>query len=212
MYSIVLPTFLTLFFYQSSDAKNIIRVSSKRTMPFSYPQSDTDTKWTGYSIEVFEYCINNKMVTDGNIVYDDYEVVTPSGKITGNDAGFAHLNANHSDIYIAAPTMTFAREKVVDFTIPYFFTGLGVMTTESDSSAQTRAVLVTLFSPSTLWILFSAGSALWAVACIVWTLEMVGNQELKLKSKKFFSSHPFWGMTQALSWSFMTLVKPTMYR
>lgn len=190
-----------------------IRVSSKVTPPFTEASGSSDKAWYGFSIDVFKYCIQKQFVTDGSTIYDEYEVVTPPGTITGNNGGFAHLNSNQSDIYIAAPTMTFAREKIVDFTLPFFKTGLGVAVTLDDSQdKKTEAFFATLFDPATREFLFGLISVLWAVSCLVWCLEMVGNEEMRLKSKKFFNSNPLYGMAEALSWSFFTLVTPRSYK
>ena len=92
----------------------------------------------------------------------------------------------NSRIYIAAPTMTYAREQIIDFTLPFFKTGLGVAITVDDSQEKrTEAFINTLFNPETLQFLFGLLSILWACSCLVWSLEMVGNEEVRLKSKKF---------------------------
>ena len=209
---LLLATLLTLQHATfCSSAK--IRVSAKVTPPFAEASGDSDKEWHGFSIDVFKYCIEKKFVTDGNTVYDSYEVVTPPGTITGNGQGFTHLNSDQSDIYIAAPTMTFAREQIVDFTLPFFKTGLGVaVTVDNSQEKRTEAFFATLFDPATREFIFGLLAVLWAVSCLVWCLEMVGNEEMRLKSKKFFSSNPLYGMAEALSWSFFTLVTPRSYK
>ena len=109
--------------------------------------------------------------------------------------------------------MTFAREQIVDFTLPFFKTGLGVAVTVDDSQEKrTEAFFATLFDPATIDFLVGLIAVLWAVSCLVWCLEMVGNEEMRLKSKKFFNSNPLYGMAEALSWSFFTLVTPRSYK
>jgi ABC-type amino acid transport substrate-binding protein len=202
-----------LLLFSNEATVNKILVSSKKTMPFAYPSGDGDTQWEGFSMEVFRYCIANNFVTDGTTTYSEYEVVTPAGQITGNIAGFEHLNNNNSRIYIAAPTMTYAREQIIDFTLPFFKTGLGVAITVDDSQEKrTEAFINTLFNPETLQFLFGLLSILWACSCLVWSLEMVGNEEVRLKSKKFFNSDPKFGMVEALTWSFFTLITPRSYK
>jgi polar amino acid transport system substrate-binding protein len=199
-----------------------ITICAKPDLPFAYQTSPTDLKWTGFSIEVFKYCISEGFVHDENCTslpcpaasrYDDYDIYSGSKDFKSNDDGFACVNDGNGDVYVSAPTMTYSRETIVDFTFPFFKTGLGVaVTVDNDPSKQTAAFFNTLFSPGTLSFLFSLISVLWAVASLVWCLEMVGSEEIRLRSIKFFDSSPIFGMIEALTWAFFTLVTPRSYK
>ena len=146
-------------------------------------------------------------------LYNDYVVYPGSSDFSSNDDGFDCVNNGNGDIYVSAPTMTYTREEKVDFTFPFFKTGLGVIVTiDNDPSKKTEAFFNTLFSPDTRSFLFSLISVLWAVASLVWCLEMVGSEEIKLRSVKFFDTRPAHGMLEALTWAFFTLVTPRSYK
>ena len=123
-----------------------LKVSTKHTPPFAYID-DLTKQWTGFTFDVLNYCIDERYFFNNSctsapcnpkFAYTDYEVVY---KASNNDEGFVNLNDGLSTVYLAAPTMTSKREQIVDFTFPFFKTGLGVVSKRLDLFAPFNTLL-----------------------------------------------------------------------
>lgn len=96
-----------------------LRVVTKSFPPFVIKEGDV---LTGFSIELWEAIANNLDLT-----YEFYEVETVTEQLQA-------LQDGEADVAIAGITITEGREENVDFTYPYFDSGLQIMVLEQESS------------------------------------------------------------------------------
>ncbi len=121
-----------------------LRIGTHQSPPFAM-KSD-DGSWSGISIE-FLGLLSDEMGVRVELVETDLE-----GLIT--DVAEGRLDAS-----IAAITVTFERERIVDFSYPYFLSGLGVAVA-SQSGSNYVAILEAVTSRdflATIGVLIGAG-------------------------------------------------------
>jgi polar amino acid transport system substrate-binding protein len=137
-----------------------LRVATKHLRPFAFRDGDT---WTGFSIELWDAVARHL-----GLRYTWVETRDVGALLA------AVAPAGDCDVAIAGISMTRARELTVDFSYPFFESGLQVMTsTEGGTSSFVADTLLPL--------LFQVGSAgvliLLAVAHLIWLAERRRNRD-----------------------------------
>ena len=132
----------------------VLRVVTKPITPFSMPQDDG--RWAGFTIDLWEAIAEEIGV--------DYEVTG----MASNPELIAALEAGQADVAAAGMTVTAERERRIDFSHPFFNSGLRIMVTgESTSTVLTvaRSVLPGLLKlvAVLLAVLLLAAHVLWLV-------------------------------------------------
>lgn len=80
------------------------------------------------------------------------------------------------DASVAALTVTASREEVIDFTHPFYTSGLGISVTMRERSAW-LALLEAVVSPAFLQVVFTLGLVLLAAGALVWFFERRANPD-----------------------------------
>jgi ABC-type amino acid transport substrate-binding protein len=138
-----------------------LTVGTKEAPPFSF--RGPDGAWRGVSIELWD-----EIAAELGIEYELREV-TLEELIDG-------LQAGGLDVSVAALTVTAERESVIDFTHPFYTSGLGIAVSEERKSSW-LAFLEAVFSPAFLQALASLAFVLLVAGLLVWLFERRGNPE-----------------------------------
>ena len=162
-----------------------LRVAIKRLEPFVIYE---DRRYTGFSIDLWE-----KIANEMGIKYDLYGVNTTAKLLDEVKRGAA-------DVAIAGIGITSKREQDLDFSHPFFESGLQIMVS-GDFEAPLGTILTKIFS-----ILLSPGLiygigvfliVIFAAAHIIWLLERRHNPQ--------FSKGYFRGLWQSIWWAVVTV-------
>lgn len=136
-----------------------LRIVTKEIVPFVFV---TDGAATGFSIDLWD-AIANEL----DVEYDLVIVETIDEQLDAVISGDA-------DAGIAAISVTSEREAMMDFSFPYFESGLGILT-----AVKARAPLATLFaaafSPIMLRLFMGLGILILIAGNVVWLLERNGS-------------------------------------
>jgi len=166
------------------DLRKELVIGTKEAPPFA--MKDSDGNWTGISIDLW------RRVADGlHLRYRFAEEPNVQGLLDGVAAG-------KYDAAVAALTVTSARESIVDFTQPFYVTGLGIAVPVG-GEASWAPVIHTLTSfgfAQAIGVL--VGLAL-AVGLVIWLFERRHNEQFGGGVAKGLSSGVWWStvaMTQ----------------
>jgi ABC-type amino acid transport substrate-binding protein len=165
--------------------EKILRVATKRLEPFVVYRNQ---RYTGFSIELWE-----KIADEMGVNYELYGVNTMAKLLDEVTRGTA-------DLAIAGIGITSKREQDLDFSHPFFESGLQIMVSE-EFDTPLGAIFAKVFS-----ILFSPGLAygvglffivLLIAAHMIWLLERRHNPQ--------FSRGYFTGLWQSIWWAVVTV-------
>lgn len=157
-------------------------VGTKETAPFSFKNEQGD--WTGISIELWR-----KIAEDLGLEYEFREMDL--------EALLAGVENGSLDAAVAAFTITAEREARLDFTHPYFTTGLSIAIAH-DSKAGWTTYLERMFSPDLLKVIFLLAFLLLLVGLGIWLFERKHNPEQ-------FGGSTLDGITSGFWWSAVTM-------
>jgi polar amino acid transport system substrate-binding protein len=130
--------------------------------PFVMKEGDT---YTGFTVELWDALAKRL-----GIQYNWDEASSADDMLQRVQAGTA-------DIIVGKIIMTADREKLMDFTVPYFTAGLQVMVGEPHQSFI-RNLLTTIFKPELLQVLGFGLLVLLVMAHIIWLLERGSNESI----------------------------------
>ena len=159
-------------------------VATKEAPPFAI--KGTDGSWSGISIDLWR-----KIAEDRKLRYRLVEEPTVQGLIDGVAAG-------KFDVAAAALTVTAQREEVLEFTSPFYSTGLGIAVA-AGGPASWAPVLRALLSVRFLQAVLALVGLALLVGMVVWLLERRHNEEFGGGLTKGLSSSVWWttvAMTQ----------------
>jgi ABC-type amino acid transport substrate-binding protein len=158
-----------------------LRVVTKPLPPFVIKSGDS---FIGFSIELWD-----ALAEELNVPYEFYEVETVTQQLEA-------VENNEADVAIAGITITEIREEFVDFTYPYFDSGLQILVLEHESSPLLNTVRAIL-SESFLQYLLVFLLLILVTAHIYWFFERRNPQ---------FPSGYRQGITQVLWWTTVTVI------
>ena len=180
---LVVPT--TKIFAATTDSgkgtKAKLIVGTKESPPFSIKQSDGT--WKGLSIELWE-----AIAKDMSLDYEFKEMTL--GELMDGVANKSLTAA------VAALTVTDEREKMLDFTHPFYSTGLGIAV--SQSPGGWGDVFRDIFSHGFIKVLLSLSLLLLICGLLVWLFERRGNPEE-------FGGRPLIGIGSGFWWAAVTM-------
>lgn len=139
-----------------------LRVVTKSIPPFVIVGPDGEL--SGFSIDLWEAIALE--------LQRPYEWITVDTVRQQLDA----TAANDADVAMAAITITEEREQAVDFSFPYFDSGLGILTASADNT-PVWDILALAFSPSLLRLLAFVLALLIIVGHLVWLFERKHNPD-----------------------------------
>ncbi len=143
------------------EAKARLIIGTKETPPFSIKQSDGS--WEGLSIELWEM-----IAQDLGLDYE-FKEMTLEELLDGVAEG--NLTAS-----VAALTVTAERENSMDFSHPFYTTGLGIAVKRSAGGGW-GDVVTRIFTPGFIQIMLSLSALLLVCGLLVWLFERRGNPE-----------------------------------
>ena len=158
-----------------------LRIVTKDIPPFVFTEED---HLIGFSIDLWE-----EVAQQADLSYELVIVDTVNEQLEAVASGEA-------DAGIAAISMTAEREEVIDFSHPYFDSGLLIMTTPSTSGVL-RNMLGVLFSRSFLSALGALFVLVLIVGHIIWLFERKNNPNFP---KRYFP-----GVWEGIWWSAITV-------
>ena len=159
-------------------------VGTKEAAPFAMKLPDGN--WTGISIDLWR-----RVAEERQLRYRLVEQDTVQALIDGVAAG-------KFDIAVAAVTVTGARENILDFTAPFYATGLGIAVS-SGGAASWTPVLRALTSFGFLQAVLALIGLALLVGLVVWVFERRHNEEFGGGVARGLSSSVWWttvAMTQ----------------
>ncbi len=181
-------TTISLFYFcpaawaQSTALPATLVIGTKETPPFAMKR--TDGKWTGISIDLWQ-----DMATKLKLNYTFKEMDL--------DHLLAGITNGTLNAAIAAISVTAEREEILDFTQPFFTTGLGIAVSDK-TTAPWLAVLRRLVSWRFLAVVSLLALVLLAAGFLMWVFERRGNPEQ-------FGGKPLEGIGSGFWWSAVTM-------
>jgi len=162
-------------------ASGTLRVALSEVPPFVMKQDDGS--WTGISVDLWKD-IAASLQLDYQFVPMRFADVLPS------------LEAGRVDVAVGALTMTAEREQAIDFTHPFYQTGLAIAVPPAGSSGW--AVVKRLFSWEFASAVLGLSALLFVVGAVLWVFERHRNREQ-------FGGTPAQGLGQAFWWAAVTM-------
>ena len=169
---------------ETMELPQVLVVGTKEAPPFA--MKDESGKWTGISIDLW-----NRVSNQLGLQYRFDETDSVQSLIDG-------LNRGRYDVAVAAITVTAERERKVDFTTPYFHTGIGVAV-QSDRIASWLPVLHSITSYSFLQAIGALLGLALLAGILIWLFERRSNEGFGGGMIRGLSSGVFWSanaMTQ----------------
>lgn len=174
----------SFFLFSGLLSANEIQVCSKVSPPFS--MKSEDGSWSGLSIDLLE-ATTDKL----GIEYRIREMPI--------DDLISGLYDGRCDLSISALTITAERERVVDFSAPYYSGGLGIAAREGESTFFAIVQTVKkVFSFEMFLVVLSLLLVLLLTGAIVWVFE-------RKENKEEFGGSLLKGLGSGLWWSAVTM-------
>lgn len=166
---------------QEEETSEMLKVATKRLEPFVFIDGDEPS---GFSIDVWDAVALDLGLKYEFVIVDTVEELLES--VINGDV----------DASIAAISITKEREEVIDFSFPYFESGLGIMTRVYPST-PVRDLLVAATMPA-IWRLFLALLIVIIVAGhVIWLMERRHNAD--------FSKSYIQGVWDGIWWATVTV-------
>ena len=163
------------------------RVVTREIAPFVMRQGD---RLTGYSVELWE-----RVAREAQLPFDpqrDYRVVDSVGEV------LSALQHKEADAAVGALSITSEREKIVDFSQPFYESGLQIMVRDQGGSSLTR-IASNLFKGRIFELVGVLLVIVLVYAHLLWLAERRKNSEV-------FPPTYVAGVSQALWWSSSTII------
>jgi len=176
---------LTLFTLSAASAESL-KVVTRYIEPFSF---EKDGRSTGYSLELWD-----ELAKEAGI--------TSELKVTGSASEMVDALKNKSaDVAIAALSITSEREAVVDFTQPFYESGLRIMVAGGDTGtlASIWQMVKNLFNLQLIGLFLLLLFAMFIVSHLVWRYEHKVNGGMWPESYRHGLWESFW-------WTICTLL------
>jgi polar amino acid transport system substrate-binding protein len=158
-------------------------VATKQAPPFAMKGGDGG--WQGISIDLWR-----RVAEQMHLRYRFIEVTTVQDLLDATANGTA-------DAAVAAVTVTAARARVVDFTQPFYETGLGVAV--QSGVANWLPVMRTFLSFNFLQAVLALLGIALVVGILIWLFERRQNDN--------FAGHPIKGLTSGIWWSAVAMTQ-----
>ncbi|MBE9221091.1 transporter substrate-binding domain-containing protein [Cyanobacterium stanieri LEGE 03274] len=163
---------------------NTLRVSTRPFPPFVF--EDNNGKYSGFSIELWDE-IANSMGVEYELYSEDNVEELLNSVVEGR-----------ADVSVAGISMTSEREQIIDFSHPFFDSGLNILVS-GEPLSPLRMVINYIFVPS-IWITVGILCLFTIFAAhIMWFFERKENDEM-------FPRRYLRGIWESFWWSVVTLV------
>lgn len=165
-----------------SVAPKVYQVGTKDSPPFAYQNADGE--WDGIGIELWK-----RIALDLNL---DFEIQDQE-----LDVLLQNIADGQLDVVAGSLTVTPEREKVMDFTHPFYSSGLGIAVSERSGFGLFH-VIGRLFSLEFLSVMVFLIAMLFGAGWLVWFFERKQNQEQ-------FGGKNYEGVLSGFWWSAVTM-------
>ncbi|MEJ7729795.1 MAG: transporter substrate-binding domain-containing protein [Polyangiaceae bacterium] len=167
---------------RSSEAADKLRVYTKSVEPFVFEKDGTAV---GYSIDLWE-----RIAQEAKLDYELVQVDTIPEMI---DA----VREGRADVAIGALSITAEREAVVDFTHPFYESGLQILV-GPQRAGKVGSTVRAIFTLELLELLGVLGAALFGTSHLIWFFERKRNAEMFPASYRSGVWESFWWTTSVL--------------
>ena len=167
----------------AAPSESVLVIGTRYAPPFA--MKDDNGQWTGLSIDLWKH-----IAEELHLRYR-FKETTLEGLIDGTASG-------ELDGAISAITVTRTREEKVDFTQPYYISGLGIAVPSSGRFGWLWLPLRGLISPSLFVVLLGLLGIMLLVSVIVWVLERRANEGF---------GDPKVGLPRSVWWSASTMAQ-----
>jgi polar amino acid transport system substrate-binding protein len=174
----------------------IIRVGIKPLEPFVF--IDENGTPSGFSIDLWQ-----TIAADLGVQYEWVPADTVADLI-------ADIQSGKTDVAIAGISMTPERESLVDFTYPYFESGLQIMVLENQDAGSV-SLPSTLFSSSVFKMLGVGLVLLFFMANLIWLMEKRSNPEMPKNYAAGIWDGLWWGLAMLLRHEYLDKAKPNSF-
>ncbi len=165
-------------------AEKRLVVGTKHTPPFAIQRDDGS--WTGLSIELWRY-VAEDLGLEFELVEMDLEHLLDG------------LESGALDAVAAAVTVTARREQRLDFSHPFYASGLGIAVSAADQKLDLwDRITSTVFSFDFLRVVLALAGVLMLAGSLVWVFERRGNSGQ-------FARNPGTGLADGFWWSAVTM-------
>lgn len=163
-----------------------LRVVTRDLEPFSF---EKDGRRVGYAMELW-----NEIAREAGMEYEVTKVSTAQEMI---DA----LVEKRADVGVGALSVTSSREQIIDFTQPFYNSGLQIVVAggESDMLSSIKELLGGLFNWKLMGALLLLLTAMVLISHLVWRFEHKTNEEMWPKTYRH-------GMWESFWWTICTLL------
>lgn len=168
---------------QQAAADRVLRVGTTNAPPFAIKTKEG--QWEGIAIELWYH-----LATDLGLRFELEERKFPDllpGVVDGS-----------LDVAVAAITVTAEREKILDFSHPFYTTGLGIAVAYEAGGGAWLNVAERFFSLEFLYVLASLTVVLLGAGFLVWLFE-------RRRNKEMFGGGPAKGIASGFWWSAVTM-------
>ncbi len=173
-----------VFIIQTPVLSEILRVGTKPFAPFAFVQ---DGEYIGFSIDLWE-----EIAEELELEYELYGEKTVTNLLESVSSG-------DTDIAISGITITSEREKTVDFSHPFFESGLQILVPIHSEPSHIKTFFWLIFSPILLKTIGILLIVISISAHLIWFFERKNNPEM-------FPQEYFKGIWEACWWSVVTVV------
>lgn len=175
----VAGVFIVVSHWTSGAKAEAYNMATRNIEPFSFIK---DGQRTGYSIELWK-----AIADDLQLDYSTLEVGTARQMV-------ADVQAGKADIGVGALSITSEREKQVDFTQPFFESGLQVLVRKEKPGAASalHAVAVNLLTPELAYGIAITLLVMLGISHLVWRFEHPVNEEMWPRSYWQGIGESFW--------------------
>ena len=168
---------------QENEPAEELTVAVKTIEPFVFVEG---TRVTGFSIELWDEIANR--------IGFDYGLVT----METVQEQLASVRQGDVDVAMAGISISAEREEYLDFSHPYFITGLQIMVlTEAAAVGNLRTVFEAIFSPTVVRIIILFFALILLVAHVIWLVDRHRNAD--------FPANYVIGIWEAIWWASVTV-------
>jgi len=166
----------------TAQSDSTIQVGINPIEPFVILEDDPPI---GFSIELWD-----KIAKESELVYEFIEYENVAALLEG-------VRNREVDLAIGATSITAEREEFVDFSYPFFSSGLQIMTGLKGDTDGILPTIISFFTPTLLKIIAFAIGLLLTVAHIAWLLERKNNPQFQGSYRHGIWIAIYWTITTA---------------
>jgi polar amino acid transport system substrate-binding protein len=181
--AVALAQIVTVLLFAAGASAEKLKVYTKPIEPFAFQK---DGKAAGFSIELWD-----RLAKETNVEYELVWVDSVAGLIEA-------LKKKEADAAIAAISITAERQAVVDFSQPFYESGLSILV-NAQSQSSLGLLARSLFTPDFVKLLVAVFVMLIFTAHLVWVFERKRNPEQ-------FPAPYFKGVWESAWWAISTIL------